>query len=202
MTGRDGPTPARSGVVLAGGYSRRFEGGDKALATVEGEAMVRRVVDRVGEVVDEVVVNCRADQRPAFGRVLADAEHDCRFAPDPVEDEGPLLGLATGLSAADGDVAAVVACDLPWVAPAAIEALLDRTGEGVAAVPRADGRLQPTHAAYPVGPATEACRTALDDGRLDLGAALERLSVEVVPVDELPGGARSLRDVNTRADLY
>lgn len=51
-----------SGVVLAGGRSRRFGEGDKALAELDGEQMVVRVVDRVTTEVEDVAVSCRPEQ--------------------------------------------------------------------------------------------------------------------------------------------
>jgi len=83
----------RSAVVLAGGYSTRFGDADKATASLDGEPLVRRVVERVAPAVDEVVVNCRAEQRTPIGQALDGLNY--RFAVDPVPDGGPVAGVRT-----------------------------------------------------------------------------------------------------------
>lgn len=72
----------RTGVVLAGGYSTRFGEADKALAEIDGTPMVARVVDRLSEVVEGIVVSCRDDQQPAFERAISTLDPDVsvRFA--------------------------------------------------------------------------------------------------------------------------
>ena len=90
----------RSGVIVAGGRSTRFGDADKAVAELAGTPMVRRVADRVAPAVDEVVVNCRADQREAIDAALDGFDHPVSFALDPEPDLGPLAGIAVGLDAA------------------------------------------------------------------------------------------------------
>lgn len=60
----------RSAVILAGGYSNRFGDQEKAIAELEGESLVQRVTKRVTNAVDEVIVNCRRDQRRAIETAL------------------------------------------------------------------------------------------------------------------------------------
>ncbi len=53
---------SRAMVVVAAGSGQRFAG-DKMLATVNGRALVDLTVSRVRQLVDEVVLVCRPDQR-------------------------------------------------------------------------------------------------------------------------------------------
>jgi len=183
----------RTGLVLAGGHSTRFGDGDKATARVAGAPMVRRVAERVASVTDELVVNCRDAQR---GRLAAALDGlDYRLAVDPVPDEGPLAGLRTGLRVARGDAVAAVACDMPRADPGLFEELFERAE--TAAVPRADGHLQPLHAVYDRHAARFACdRTMANDSRR-LADALARLDPEVVNV----GTDTPFTNVNTSDDL-
>ncbi len=52
---RHGNNLAVSGVVLAGGLSRRL-GRDKAVEPLRGQPLIRRVIQRVGKVSDEIIV--------------------------------------------------------------------------------------------------------------------------------------------------
>jgi molybdopterin-guanine dinucleotide biosynthesis protein A len=78
-------------VVLAGGLARRMGGGDKALRTLGGRALLDQVLDRV---------------RPQVGAVALSANGDpARFAPwglpvlaDPLPGNlGPLAGVLAGM---------------------------------------------------------------------------------------------------------
>jgi molybdopterin-guanine dinucleotide biosynthesis protein A len=221
----DFETDDPTGVVLAGGFSRRFGDRDKALARLDGRALLARVVGRLGEVADRVVVNCRADQRAAFADALAaddsatddsaaddSAERfDARSVPvefvtDPVPDRGPLYGFRAALDAVESETCALAACDAPFLDPRLLADLAGRLvgeslGDGDAAAVLADGRPVPTQAVYRTAPTEETCRSLLDADVTRLAALFDRLDVRAVPADEVAGNPeRSLFDVDTPAD--
>src|SRR5262245_16339812 len=80
-----------TGLLLAGGLSRRMGGGDKCLRPLAGKPMLAHVIDRLRPQVGALVLNANGD--PA------------RFAPyglpvvaDPIEGfAGPLAGVLAGL---------------------------------------------------------------------------------------------------------
>ncbi len=193
----------RSGVVLAGGHSTRFGDADKAVADLAGTPMIRRVVDRLEPVVGEVVVNCREDQVPAIEAALAGGP-EATFAVDPVPDRGPTAGIVTGLRAATGEYAAVVACDMPFVDPALIDHCFERAAGREAAVPRVDDRwFQTTQAVYRAAPMIAACECALERGDNRIVEPLSDLDYVVVEDDEIREHAplETFENVNTREEL-
>lgn len=196
----------RTGVVIAGGFSTRFGEDDKAMATVREDPMFVRVLDRLGTVVDAIVLNCRADQRPSFERAIdgAATSTPIRFALDSEPDRGPLAGVLAALDGVETEYTAVVACDMPWVDPAFLEILFDHAAGHDAAVPALDdGQLQPTQAVYRTTAMRAVARNQLAADRRSLHGALDRLDVDVVPVSDVEGSSarESLRDVNTPAEL-
>lgn len=107
------------GVVLAGGQARRF-GGDKALATLAGIALLDHAAEALRPVVDEIAVVGR--DSPAYVSI----------ADWPMAGLGPLGGLCGALlHARDRDFDAVLSlpCDTPSL-PAGL--LADLAGRGVA----------------------------------------------------------------------
>lgn len=192
----------RAGIVLAGGRSTRFEAGDKALASLDGEPMLRHVVASVAPVVDDVLVSCRDDQCGAFEAAL-DGD-DVTLVPDPIDDLGPVAGLRTALRASDRLTAVVTAVDMPLVPSAFLAHLLDRVEGSTTAgvVSRRDGRRQPLPAAVNVRAAAAAATTALDHGG-SLGDVVDSLAPVVVPERHVHAtvDADRLLDVDTRADL-
>ncbi|MEF8776930.1 MAG: molybdenum cofactor guanylyltransferase [Haloarculaceae archaeon] len=194
----------RTGVVIAGGRSTRFGDRDKSVADLAGTPMIRRVADRIAGVVDDLVVNCREDQVEAIADAMAGYEHEVRFAVDDEADLGPMAGIRTGLRAAAGEYAAVVACDMPFVDPALFEFLFDVAGGRDGAVPRLDDEwVQTTQAVYRADAMAEACDRALERGDRKILAPLEDLDYVVVDEPEVRAHADlgTFENVNTEADL-
>jgi molybdopterin-guanine dinucleotide biosynthesis protein A len=206
MTRDTGGRPERTGLVLAGGRSTRFGESDKALAELAGAPLVSHTAAALAPVVDELVVNCRADQRDALAAAL-DGGETVRFAVDPVPDEGPVAGLRTGLRVARGRHVAVVGCDQPFLRTPTVAALFDRSEGGggpggrapertAGAAPLVDGRRQPLGTVYPTAAASRAAERTLAAGSRALRDVLARVDPVAVPV--APG---VIRDIDTRSEL-
>lgn len=172
----------RSGVIVAGGYSTRFGQEEKALAAVDGEPMLVRVVETLSKTTDEVVINCRKEQRGPFERALGSLDVEPRFAVDPVPDRGPVAGLRTGLRFARGTQAVVVSCDVPHVEASLFAYLLERRrADGVdAVVPRVGGRLQPLCGVYETAVTKDACTLTIERDEKRLSTLLSRLDVRTI----------------------
>ena len=193
MTGMD-----VSGIVLAGGRSRRL-GRDKAVEPLGGKPLVRRVVDRLAEVVDQTVVVV-ADPEQAERLPLPDTAH---IVVDAYPDCGSLGGIFTGLSAASAEWGLVVACDMPFLNPRLLRHILDRRRGHDAVVPVLDGRPEPTHAAY-----SKACLPPMERRlrarQLKIAGFFDDVTVRLVPeveVDEIDPDRLSFLNVNTPDDL-
>ncbi|CFX17435.1 Molybdenum cofactor guanylyltransferase [Candidatus Filomicrobium marinum] len=93
-----GITQSVTGVLLAGGQSRRMGGGDKGLLELAGKPMLAHVLARLEGQVDRVVINANGDP----GRF--DAFNLPVFA-DTIEGHvGPLAGVLAGMRWAAANV--------------------------------------------------------------------------------------------------
>lgn len=107
-----------SGAVLAGGQSRRMKR-DKALLDWNGKPLIAHVLDQLQQV------------RPQFHSlmIVGDREPYHQFGvevvPDLLPAAGPLGGIATALRTISGDAVFVVACDMPFLNPRLIGAMLE-----------------------------------------------------------------------------
>jgi len=194
----------RSGVIVAGGRSRRFGDADKAVADLGGTPMIRRVADRLQGVVEELVVNCREDQQAAIRDALAGYPLAVDYALDEEPDRGPVAGIRNGLAAADGRYAAVVACDMPFVERSVVELLFERASGRDGAVPRLDdGWFQTTQAVYRTEAMRAACERALETENPRVIAPLDHLEYVVVDTPEVEsvGSTRSFENLNTREEF-
>ncbi|CQR52104.1 MULTISPECIES: molybdenum cofactor guanylyltransferase [Haloferax] len=176
----------RTGVIIAGGYSTRFGEGDKAVASLAGTPLIRRVADRMAGVIDTLVVNCRPEQTAALRTALDGYDHPVTVAEDAECDEGPMAGIMTGLRAVETEYAFVAACDMPFLEPVLIDRLFDRAAGRDAAVPRVgDGWFQPTHAVYRASAMADACELALAEGNHKIIEPLFALDYVVLGEDEV-----------------
>ena len=196
----------RTGIILCGGRSRRF-GKDKALLTIDGVPMVRRMAGRISQVVDEIIIAARdSAQRESLAAVSAipdGAEVVC----DPVRGYGPVAGILAGLSASKSGYSICLACDLPYVNPDVVDALFGCAEErdSDAAIPKhPDGRIEPLHAVYGRSMA-DACRDAVGKKEHTIRGAISLLdNVLFVPVESLrrfDPDLRTFLNVNYPEDL-
>ena len=191
----------RAGVVVAGGRSTRMGDREKAVVEVAGRPLVVRVAEALSTVAEDLVVNCRADQRAAIAAALEG--FDPTFALDEDPDRGPVAGIATGLRATTAEYAAVVACDLPFLDPDLVAYLFERAAGHDAAVPKPDEWFEPLHAVYRPDPMAAACDEALAAGDVRIIEPLFTLEYEVVERRELlaHGSLESFESVDTPSEL-
>lgn len=187
------------GIVLAGGRSTRM-GRDKASLPWGETTMLQVVVATLREALPHViVVAARGQSLPAA---------DAQIVRDPVPDEGPLRGLATGLDAArDAGFAwaFAAATDTPLLTAAVVRRLLAAAAEAgsgatgddapAAVLAVADGRDQPLIAAYRTDLAADAS-ALLAQGRRGLRGLLDGRPVRRVDLGDDDYAA----NINTPAD--
>ncbi len=195
----------RSGIILAGGRSTRFGGGEKSLKPVNGRPMICHVREAVRPIVDEVVFSFRDEgQRDRVFPYLSGSGDPVVY--DELHDIGPLAGVMRALEAARGEYVVIVACDMPFVNPRAIELLFERARGHDAAVPRdAGGFLEPLHAVYRREPMIRAVEASIAAGERRIAAPLKRLKdVVYVPLEEIrkvDPDLKTFLNVNRAEDL-
>ena len=195
--------PKTSGIVLAGGRSRRL-GRPKALEPFLGEPMIRRVIDRISLIADDLVfvVNDQ-EQASALPVSIESINLPYKMASDLYPEGGSLGGIYTGLSAADSPWAFVVACDMPFLNMELVRHMLGLRDGHDAVVPRTNGYPEPTHALYSKSclPFIEA-RLRNNDLKIDrFFDDVDVLFVEEEEVRKFDKDLLSFFNVNTQDDL-
>jgi molybdenum cofactor guanylyltransferase len=181
-----------TGVILAGGQSRRMGGGDKGLLDLGGKPMLAHVIERLAPQVGRMAVNANGDPArfAAFGLpVIADTIPD--FA-------GPLAGVLAGMrwSRANAPAArwiATAAGDAPLLprdlVARCIEALEGRPGAiGLA---QSAGELHPVIGLWPVALADD-LEAQLAAGVRKVLAWTDRHGTVPVPFPFIPVGGVDL----------
>lgn len=191
-------------LVLSGGKSARF-GSDKALATLDGETFLERVVRATSVHCAEVVVVC------APGSLVPALPAHVRVFRDPVPHSGPLVAIAHGVCALSPAITQVfvAATDLPWLEPALVRRLAELALGHDAAIPVVGGAPQLVCAVY----TRASCERALGlvaSGSRSMRALASAIDARLVSTEELLEDSElaradpklaSLSDVDTRAEL-
>ena len=190
--------PLRSGIVLAGGASRRF-GGDKLAEPIGGRSLLELAIAALAGLVDEIIVVIAPGR--AAPLVRTDARTPIRFVADEEAFGGPLVGLRTGLAAARGKAVIVVGGDMPSMLPAVLEELL---GHVPAALEDQAGVLRPLPCALDRTVALATAEALLAGGERRLRALLAELGTRPLPwadwrADDPEG--LTLVDIDERSDL-
>jgi len=200
------------GVVLAGGDSTRFGARDKALARIDSQPLINRIVNVLSQVTHrEPVIAVRTrEQQTTYSSVID--RTDIRFVFDTPAYEGPLAGIIGAATALDSRWLFCCGCDMPLLASTAVGWLIgqhscDRTNSpqevDAVAVEHPNGTIEPLHAVYRresvLGAKNRLHRTA---GPRQLLSQLETVhTVSTAAVPEHVRLATSLTNVNTREEL-
>lgn len=118
---------AVSCVILAGGKSKRM-GRDKALLPIGKQIMLERLLDLVTPMFNEtIIIVDRVKKLNSFALGKAKVYEDI------LENQGPLVGLYTGLVYSRNVTSCVLTCDMPLLDQSLLQKLLDgeEAGEDV-----------------------------------------------------------------------
>lgn len=179
------------GLVLAGGESRRM-GRDKAALQLHGRAQVDWAFDLLSRHCAQVFVSVRPGQQGDPART----SHP--IIVDQHEGAGPIAGIAAAQAAHPDAAWLVVACDLPFLGDATLEALIAGRGDLAVTAFRSthDGLPEPLCAIYE--PQTRAAiEAAIASGK---HCPRKFIIQSGVPLLEQPDPA-ALDNVNTPDDL-
>lgn len=191
-----------SGILLAGGASRRF-GRPKLVEPFDGAPLFHRPLRALLDSCEDVVIVLAPD---APEPSLPDGVDLVSFARDPVAYEGPLAGTRVGLECVHREYAVLVAGDMPGVRGELLALMAERAtvANANALVLRDADVTRPLPAILRVEPALSLARILLDSGERRLRALVEGLEPDGVP-EELWKGVDPVgawrRDVDLPEDL-
>lgn len=185
-------------VIQAGGESRRM-GRDKGLAPFLGRPLITRIIERLEPIASEMIVTTNHPEAYQFlGLPL--------FS-DLIPGRGALGGLYTALSAATQPLAAVVACDMPFVRPELLTAqrdlLLEKRVDAV--VPHLGGGVEPFHAVYRCASCLPHIKAALDADKWRADAWFSKANVLLMRKEQIQTfdpELSSFSNVNTPEELH
>ena len=128
-----------SGVILAGGKSRRY-GQNKALVNINGIPLIKRVLGVMENLFSSTVVITNTPDTYSFLNLP--------MFEDRIKGLGPLGGIFTGLNVISEKAGFFVACDMPFLNPDLIRYLVTARQGFDVVVPTFSGKFEALHALY------------------------------------------------------
>lgn len=190
----NGIIPDTTGVILAGGESRRM-GSDKSLLPLDGERFIERTYQLMAGLFDEVLIVTNSPD------LYSDIP--CRKVPDLYRGKGALAGIHAGLHYASQPQIFVVACDMPFLQAELIRHLCQENRDDVL-IPRTHDGLEPLHACY-----SKACLPAMEavlnnDGRriVDFFPQVRVAELPAITWQSYDPEGLSFRNINTPQDYF
>lgn len=173
----------RSGIVLAGGSSKRV-GVDKGLRILADKPLVNHIVERVRDHVDEVIIVVASQEQKKNYQKAVD---DVLVVTDNYPEGSPLVGLLTGLSFCNYPYAFAAACDMPFICDEALEMLFaEAEGHEGAVFEKPNGWIEPLAAVYRVDAALGEAERLYWAGDLRVRMIFMSLDdVALIPVERL-----------------
>jgi molybdopterin-guanine dinucleotide biosynthesis protein A len=182
----------RSAIILAGGFSTRL-GQDKGLVQLVDKPLIRHVLDKTKNVVDETLVVVSSNSQAQKYRDVLGSE--AKISVDNAEAHSPLAGATVGFQ-----------CDVPFLSKDILQLLLELAIDKNAAIPRwPNCNIEPLQAVYLTEAALRTSKEAVMSGEAKMQAMVNRLRgvryVSTLVLEQLDPGLNTFFNVNTVVDL-
>ncbi len=191
----------KSIIILCGGRSRRM-GKDKGSLILNNKPMICHVLDTIKDAADEIIVVLRDhEQIKKYKPILKD--ESVKIVTDELKDQGPLVGILTGLSQINSEYAQILPCDSPFISKEFILKMSDiaKGNEFDAIVPIwDDGHIEPLHSIYKKN-VVDVIRDLIKNKKRNVKSLIDHLNTKYVDVGELDESTMSFRNLNMIKDF-
>lgn len=186
----------KSIVILCGGRSKRM-GKDKGSLIFKGKPMVSHVLDSVKDIADEIILVLRDEtQVKKYKSILGDYKF-LKITTDKNKDQGPLIGILTGLLNTNSEYAQILPCDSPFISKNFVLNMFEymELNDFDAVVPLwADGHIEPLHSIYKKK-SVNIIEDIIKEGKRDVNSLISNLNVKFIKAEELD--KKSFQNINT-----
>ena len=183
-----------TGIILAGGKSRRMDGRNKAFLKLDDRPLIEIVIERMQSVCAEVLI--------VAGDTSPYAELGVPLVEDRFRGVGVLGGLHAGLEIASHELALIVGCDMPFLNPDLLQTFASWAEGFDVTILRQSEQVEPLHAAYR-RTCLPAIETAISTGKRRIVSFFPDVRVRYVAPTEtasIDPDLRSFRNINTPED--
>jgi molybdopterin-guanine dinucleotide biosynthesis protein A len=145
-------------------------GQDKGLMKYRGLPMVQHAINSLQPFCNELMISSNQDGYQQFG---------LRVVPDLIPGKGPLGGICAAMACSASKWSLVVACDMPFLQPEAIELLVSSISSHQAYVAGYGNRVEPLFAIYSAS-ALSKLQNLLHEDCLKMQEVVKHLDAQII----------------------
>ena len=185
-----------TGIILAGGESKRLNSVEKSNLLVGGRRIIERMMTVYEKLFHESIL--------VSNRPTTHLEWDAVVVKDIYAKRSSLTGIHSGLFYTKTDHAFIAACDTPFLNTELVKAILQRIEPGIdVVIPRTDAGIEPLCAVYSRR-CLQTVQHALEQNNLKIRNLFNKLKVKEISEAVLrkrDSGLVSFFNINTPVDL-
>lgn len=129
-----------TGIIIAGGLSRRLDYQNKALLKIGGRSIIERVINALSEVMADMLLITNSPDE--FKHL------EIAMFGDIIPGSGSLGGIYTGLKVSETYHNLIIACDMPFIRPSLLTLLIQQSRGYDVVIPVTPDGHHPTCAIY------------------------------------------------------
>jgi len=186
-------------------------GQDKGLMSLDGDPLIIRTLNIAIKNTDEIILVLRdKKQHRLYQKCVNNFKNQIRSDDPPIKlvidiemDQGPLLGLYTGLSQIKSDGALVLPCDSPFISPFFVDKMFELKENSEACILAPvwpDGSTEPLHSYY-CKECIPLIRKQLESGFRNVKSLFDKTDVDYVSVEVLDPEKSSFINLNRPEDV-
>lgn len=164
---------ACTGIILAGGESKRLNGTQKANVVIGGKRIIDRIMSVFNLLFDDIII--------VSNQPLTFIEWDALIVKDLFKERSSLAGLHSGLFYTKTEYTFISACDTPFLNRNLVNTIIQHIDPGVdVVIPRTEMGVEPLCAVY-----AQQClhhvQNALEQNKFKISQFFKRLNVKEIP---------------------
>jgi len=185
-----------SGVILAGGSSKRFGGTTKANVVINGETIISRIISTISDLfVEIIIVTNKPEEFQEFIQY--------KIVRDQYLKAGPLGGIHAALKASSEDAIFVFAGDMPFLDKEIISDQINEFSKRQhdVFIPKVDQLIEPLHAIYRKSVLNHLERFLLEGKSRAVRDFLSEVNVGYLQITKNEKTENAFANINSPSDL-
>jgi molybdopterin-guanine dinucleotide biosynthesis protein A len=185
-----------SGVILAGGESKRFNGLIKSKIMIGGTTIISRAIDTLRMFFDEIIIVTNTPEEFV-------EYNTCRIVSDVFLNRGPLGGIHSALKESNNEALFVVAGDMPLLDKEIILRQIEYFKKNSCAIliPRVNNYIEPLHGLYRKSLLNSLETYLQEKNDYALREFFKSADVQYLQFEESEKNMRAFTNINSNADV-
>lgn len=185
-----------SGVILAGGANKRFNGITKANIVIGGKTIISRITDTLKDIFDKIIIVTNTPEE------FKEYSH-LKIVGDTILNAGPIGGIHAALKSSESEALFVFAGDMPLIRKDIIIRQIDyfNSHKYDVVVPRISNNIEPLHAIYSYSIKEKLDEYLKESHNYAVRDFLKLVNVGHIQFDESIEIRNTFTNINTPSDL-